>query len=91
MLVQGVGTAPVITIDNYDLEVVHQLTYLGSTINDNLAIDTEINKRIGKAATSLGRLTTRVWNNPKLTITAKIAVYNACITSVPLYRCLQAR
>ena len=82
---QDVDTQPTITINGYQLEVVHQFTYLGSTITDNLSMDAEINKRIGKASTTLGRLTTRVWENPKLTITTKMAVYSACIISTLLY------
>jgi len=58
---QDVITSPTITIDDYQLEVVHQfIKYLGCTIMDNLSLDAEINMRIGKAATTLGRLTTRV-------------------------------
>ena len=67
-------------------EVVQQFTYLGSTISDNLSLDAEISKRIGKAATTLGRLTTRAWENPKLTIPTKMAVYNACNISTLLCR-----
>lgn len=73
------------TIDNYELDVVHQFTYLGSTITDTLSLDTEINKRIGKAATTLARLTTRVWTNAKLTVKTKMVVYNACVISTVLY------
>ena len=82
---QGVHTPPVITIDNYKLDVVHQFTYLRSTISDNLSLDDDINRFIGKAATTLGRLKTRVWKNPKLMVTTKMAVYNACIFSTLLY------
>ena len=85
VLGQDVDTSPVITIDNYELDVVHQFTYLGSTISDNLSLDAEFNQRIGKAATMLGRLTTRVWENPKLTVATKMAVYKACIISTLLY------
>ena len=85
VLSQDVDTPPAIYIDDYQLEVVHQFTYLGSTISDNLSLDSEISKRIGKAATTLGRLTTRVWENPKLTIPSKMAVYKACIISSLLY------
>ena len=70
---------------NYELYVVHQFTYLGSTISDNLSLDTEIDKRIGKAATTLARLTSQVWENPKLTVKTKMAVYNACVISTLLY------
>ena len=85
VLGQDVDTPPVTTIDNYQLEVVHEFTYLGSTITDNLSLDAELNKRIGKAATTLGRLATRVWENPKLTTKTKMAVYNASVVSTLLY------
>ena len=85
ILGQDIPAPPVITIDDYELEVIHQFTYLGSTITDNLSHDAEIDKRIGKAATTLTHLTSRVWTNPKLTVKTKIAVYNACILSTLLY------
>ena len=59
--------------------------YLGSTITDNLSLDPEIDKRIGKTATTLACLTSRVWTNPKLTVKMKMAVYNACILSTLLH------
>ena len=74
-----------ITIDDYELDTVHQFTYLCSTITDNLSLDVKIGKRIGKAATNLARLTTRVWTNPKLTVKTRMAVYNACVISTLLY------
>ncbi|XP_036407648.1 uncharacterized protein LOC118793535 [Megalops cyprinoides] len=76
---------PVISINDYELNVIHQFTYLGSTITDNLSLDTQIDKRIGKAAITLARLTTRVWNNPKLTVKTKMAVYDTCVISTLLY------
>ena len=48
---------PSLFIHNYKLEVIHEFVYLGSTITDNLFIDTELNKRIGKVAMILSRLT----------------------------------
>ena len=85
VLGQDTPSPPAITIDDYQLEVVHEFTYLGSTIADNLSLDTEIDKRIGKAATTLARLTTRVWTNPSLTMKTKMAVYSACVLSTLLY------
>ena len=85
VLGQDILAPPVITINDYELEVIHQFMYLGSTITDNLSLDPEINKRIGKAATTLTCLTSRVWTNPKLTVKTKMAVYNACILSTLLY------
>lgn len=85
ILGQDTTVPPIITIDDYELDNVHQFTYLGSTITTNLSLDTEIDKRIGKAATTFARLTTRVWTNPKLSVKTKLAVYNACVISTLLY------
>uniref|UniRef100_K7EX07 Reverse transcriptase domain-containing protein n=1 Tax=Pelodiscus sinensis TaxID=13735 RepID=K7EX07_PELSI len=85
VLSQDTVTPPAITVDDYQLDVVHQFTYLGSTITDNLSLDAELDKRIGKAASTLARLTTRVWTNPRLTTATKMAVYNACVISTLLY------
>ena len=48
-------------------------------------MDTEINFRIGKASGIFARLSERVWDNPKLTIRKKSAVYRACVCSTLLY------
>ena len=85
VLGQDTEAPPVITIDDYELDAVSQFTYLGSTITDNLSVDAEIDKRIGKAASTLARLTARVWSSPKLSVKTKMAVYNACVISTLLY------
>ena len=82
---QGTENIPSITISDYKLEAVHQFTYLGSKITDNLCLDPDIDQRIGRAATTFARLTQRVWTNSKLSIHTKMAVYSACIISVLLY------
>lgn len=77
VLVQGTEAPTTIAIDDYELEVTNQLTYLGSTdstLCGNLSLDLEINKRIRKAATTLTRLTTRVRENSKLFVKAKMTV-----------------
>ena len=67
------------------LDTVHQFTYLGSTITNNLSLDTEIENRVGKASTTFARLSKRVWTNPDLTVKTKMAVYSACVLSTLLY------
>ncbi|XP_043556307.1 granzyme A-like [Chiloscyllium plagiosum] len=52
------------------------------TIDDHSG--TVIDKRIRKAASTLTRLMTRVWTNPKLTAQTKVSVYNACVISTVL-------
>ena len=82
---QGVENPPSITISDYTLEAVHQFTYLGSTVTENLCLDPEIDRRIGRAATTFARLNQRVWTNSKLSTHTKMAVYGACIISILLY------
>ena len=84
VMVQEAGP-PNITIKDYKLGVVEHFTYLGSNITNNLSLDLELDQRIGKASTTLARLSQRVWNNKKLTINTKVAVYRACVLSTLLY------
>ena len=79
VLGQDTEAPPVITIDDYELGVVCQFTYLGSTMTDNLSLDAQIDKRIGKAASTLARLMARVWRIPWLSVKTRMAVYNACV------------
>ncbi|XP_018022180.1 uncharacterized protein LOC108678311 [Hyalella azteca] len=46
---QDVVVPPSITMDGNQLEVAEHFTYLGSTISNNLSLDSEIDKRIAKA------------------------------------------
>ena len=68
-----------------EVEVVDNFTYLGSCISSNLSLDSELNVRIGKAATAMARLEKRVWDNSLLTINTKMKVYQACVLSTLLY------
>ena len=82
---QGTETAPKLAIHDFTLEVVSQFTYLGSTTSANGSLNAELGKRIGKAATTMTKLSSRVWENKKLTTQTKIAVYRACVLSTLLY------
>ena len=50
-----------------------------------ISLEVELNRRIGKAATTLSRLTKRFWCNKKLSEHIKVQVYNACLVSTILY------
>ena len=63
VLGQDTMELPAVTIDDFELDVFEQFTHLGSTITDNLSLDTDIDKRFRKAATALARLTSRVWTS----------------------------
>ena len=76
---------PATTSDGYELDVVELFTYRGSTITDNLSSDTKINKKTGKAASTLARPTSRVCTNPNLTLKTKMVVHSACVVSTLVY------
>ena len=85
VLAQNSTSPPAIKILDSTLAVVDSFKYLGSTISSNLSLDDEIKIRIGKAATVMSKLNTRVWNNKNLTLKTKIKVYHACVLSTLLY------
>ncbi|KAH1187415.1 hypothetical protein KIL84_020164, partial [Mauremys mutica] len=74
IMCQGVEEAPSIKNNNYELEVVNEFTYLGSTIAVNLSLEMELSIHIGKGTTRMSRLNKRVWQNNKLAEHTKIYV-----------------
>ena len=82
---QDVSCTPNINIADYTLSVVSEFTYLGATVTDTLSLDSELNKRIGKASSAMSKLSKRVWENKNLSTRTKISVYQACVLSVLLY------
>ena len=56
VLDQNVRPAPSISIGDSFLDVVEEFTYLGSVISSSLNLDLELNGRIGKASSTMGRL-----------------------------------
>ena len=85
ILGQDVCSAPSVQIDDYTLAIVEEFVYLVSTITSNLSLDTELDERIGKAATAMARLSKRVWGNAMLITKTKVDVYKACVLSTLLY------
>ena len=53
---RDISSIPNICIRDYMLEVVENLVYLGTNINNNLALKNEINSKIGKASSTMARL-----------------------------------
>ena len=82
---QDVDSPPAISINDHELDVTHDIVYLGSTISDTLSFDAESNRLIGKAATTMTRLKKTAWNNSKLTVHTYIQIYRACVVSFLLY------
>ena len=82
---QGTERDPEIFIGDQKLVVSKSFTYLGSTITDNLNLDKELDRRIGRACGIFSQLTKKVCQNTKLSIKTKISVYRACVLSTLLY------
>ena len=82
---QDVPSTPSITIDYQVLEVADHFTHFGSILSSNLSLDSEIDKRIAKAASVMARLNKRVWSNNHLTSNTKLQVYQACVVSTLIY------
>ena len=81
----GTDPNPVINIEDKSLEQVDNFTYLGSTVTSNLSLDAEVESRLSKAVIMMARLKDRVWETRKITVTTKIAVYEACVLRSVLY------
>ena len=82
---QDTDSPPAISINDHELYVIHDFVYLGSAVSDTLSLDAELKRRIGKAATTMTRLTKKAWNNSKLTMHTKIQIYRACVVSTLRY------
>ena len=50
-MLPDVNDAPNISIGEHTLNIVEKFTYLGSTITNNLSLESVLNTRLGKAAT----------------------------------------
>jgi len=75
------------TVSSAPLANVQQFTYLGSILTSDCDITHEVNRRIQLASTAFGRLCHRVFFNHNLSISTKVAVYNAMCVSVLLFGC----
>ena len=69
-----------------ELERVEDFTYLGSKIQPDGNVTSEIKARIGKAAGSFKNLK-NIWNQRSIPQLVKVKIYKACVRSVLLYGC----
>ena len=53
-------TSRKITINNYELEAVQQFLYIDFTVGNKLSLDSELDRRVGMAASTIACLGTRV-------------------------------
>ncbi|XP_076028447.1 uncharacterized protein LOC143017543 [Oratosquilla oratoria] len=68
------------------LKNIEKFTYLGSVLSSTNDLTSEMQRQIGLASASFGRLSYRVFMNRDLTSTTKISVYKVICLSILLYR-----
>ncbi|KAI8487939.1 hypothetical protein Bbelb_343870 [Branchiostoma belcheri] len=78
VMFQGQGSSfPCIQIKGTQLKNVRSFTYLGSVLTSPSDATDDVQRRIGLASASFGRLSSRVFLNKDLTTQTKVAVYKA--------------
>ena len=70
-----------------DVKDVTEFRYHGCMLIDGSDLGIEIQSRVGKATSSYGKLTGRVFYNKNLILYTKVKVYKAICLSILLYGC----
>ena len=68
-----------------NIGTVQNLQYLGSTVEDNVKLDSEILLILGNASAVCANLRSRLWNNHHVPIKVKCQVYRATMLATLLY------
>ena len=74
-----------IYIDGTPLKNVDTFVYLGSTVTSNASLDKEIAGRIGRASSSFGKFTDRLWKDHDISLKTKMSVYIAVVVTTTLW------
>ena len=74
-----------VSVSNKKLEVVNEFCYLGSCIYSRGNMEADLDRCNAQASSCFGQLWKRVWENRKLRLKTKIAVYTSCVLSTLLY------
>ena len=67
------------------IEVVKDFTYLGSVISSNGSLLPELQAKLSKASSVMGRLNRHLWQKPNISRTTKLRIFDALVGSVMLY------
>ena len=74
-------------VDSVRLKLARETVYLGVRLSENGGMESELERRIGMAATAVGALREPVFGNKELSKEAKLTVYNAVVVPTLVYRC----
>ncbi|KAI8491212.1 hypothetical protein Bbelb_308450 [Branchiostoma belcheri] len=73
-----------ITVNNSQVEVVDQFTYLGSVISNSGEVEPDINCRVGKAASVFRRMNS-IWSATTINLDTKLRLYNSIVLPTAIY------
>ena len=77
--------SPVSLNSTTSIEVVKDFTNLGSVIFSNGSLLPELQARLSKASSVMGRLNRHLWRKPNISRTTKLRIFNALVGSVIFY------
>ena len=80
-----VSPVPRLTIEDTDLKLVSQFTYLGNVLQDDVNLDSDKANCIYKASKAFGVLSIRVWRVGRIHLHTKIQVYQVVVLTPLLY------
>jgi hypothetical protein len=73
-----------LVIGTEKVEAVTDFTYLGSVISQDCTSTRDVNRRIGIASSTMGRLR-KIWSSKRLSLKTKLRLYNSLVISVIMY------
>ena len=74
-------------VDGVRLKQARETVYLGVRLSENGGMESELERRIGMAATAVGALREPNFGNKELSKEAKLTVYNAVVVPILVYGC----
>ena len=76
-----------VEVEGVTIEQARETVYLGVRLSENGGMESELERRIGMAATTVGALREPVFGNKELSKEAKLRVYNAFVVPSLVYGC----
>ena len=76
-----------VEVGGVQLEQARETVYLGVRSSENGRMESELERRIGRAATVVGSMRKTVFGNKELSSEAKMTVYNAVVVPTLVYGC----
>ena len=76
-----------VEVEGVTIEQARKTVYLGVRLSENGRMESELERRIGMAATTVGGVRGPVFGNKELSKEAKLRVYNVVVVPILVYGC----